>query len=102
MGLRLVALGVGIGLAWLQPAAAKKISGGVFGTEDALEARAGELDADQVFASCRRVDNMDDAAGRGEVGFGAARSVARKWNADFEIGADFDVETRDECGAATA
>jgi len=77
-------------------------SGGVFGAEDALEAGAGELDADQSLALCRGFDYMDHAPRCGEVGFGAARGVVRKRNPDFELGADGDVETRDEGGAAAA
>ena len=44
-------------------------SGGGFGTEDALEPRAGELDADEFFAVRRRIGDMHYAALGGEVGF---------------------------------
>ena len=79
-----------------------KLLRGVFGAEDALEARAGELHADETLALCGRFDDVDHAAGRGEVRFGSARGVVRKRDADFEVGADGDVETRDEGGAAAA
>src|SRR5713226_10254409 len=45
---------------------------------------------------------MDDAALRGEVRFAAPRCVIRRRDADFEIGADGDVETSDERGAVAA
>jgi hypothetical protein len=74
----------------------------VFGTEDALEAGARELNAYQAFASRGKIHDMDHPALRGEVRLGAARGVVGKRNADFEVGADADVETRDERGAAAA
>jgi hypothetical protein len=76
--------------------------GGVFGAENALEARAGELDADEMFTWTGCVNDVDYASRCGEVGFGATRSVARKRDANFEIGANGDVEARDESSAATA
>jgi hypothetical protein len=48
------------------------------------------------------VNDVDHASRRGEIGFGAARGVARKGDTDFEIGADGHVEARDEGGAAAA
>jgi len=47
---------------------ARRLDGG-FGTEDALEAGAGELDADQALAGLLRIGDMDDAAAGGEVLF---------------------------------
>ena len=76
--------------------------GGGFGTEDSLEAGAGELDADQAFTLRGRIYDVNYAALRGKVGLGAARRVVGKRDADFEIGADGDVETRNERGAAAA
>jgi hypothetical protein len=85
------------------PASATQESlGGVFGTEDALKTRAGKLNAYEALALCGSFDNVDYAALRREVSFGATRSVARKRDADFEIGADGNVETRDERSAAAA
>jgi hypothetical protein len=75
---------------------------GVFGAEDALEAGARELNAYQMFASRGRIHDMDHTALRGEVRLGAARGIVGKRDADFEIAADGDVETRDERGAAAA
>ena len=79
----------------------KWLSGG-FGAEDAMEARAGELHADEALALCGRLDDVDYAPGCGKVGFGAARSVVRKRNADFQVGADGNVKPRNERGAAAA
>src|ERR1700687_3711573 len=45
----------------------KTRSGSGFGAEDALEARAGELDADDLFAPGLGIADMYDAALRGEV-----------------------------------
>jgi len=77
------------------------LSGG-FGAEHALEARAGELHADDVFAGSGGLSDVHYAALRGEVGFIAARSSVAEWNADFEIRADGHVEARDERSAAAA
>jgi hypothetical protein len=74
----------------------------VFGAEDALEAGARELNAYQAFTSRGKIHDMDYPALRGEVCLPAARGVVGKRDADFEIGADGDVETRDERGAAAA
>jgi hypothetical protein len=84
------------------PCVVQKYLSSVFRAEDALEARAGKLNANQALALRGCVDDVNHAAGRGEVGFRAARGVVGKRNADFEIGADGDVETRDERGAASA
>jgi hypothetical protein len=75
---------------------------GVFGAEDALEVGARELNAYQTFTSSGRIHDMDHPALRGEVRLGTARSVVGKRDADFEIGANGDVETGDERGAAAA
>lgn len=84
------------------PCVVQKYLSSVFRAEDALEARAGELHADEALALCGRLDDVDDAARGGKVGFGAARSVMRKRNADFEIRADSNVKARNERGAAAA
>lgn len=76
--------------------------GGVLWAEDALEARAGELDADEALALCGSIDDVDYAALGGEVRFGAAGGVVRKRNPDLEGVADSDVETSHEGGAAAA
>jgi len=60
------------------------------------------LDADHALAVGVGIAHVDYTAMRFEVGLGAARSVVGKRNADFEIGADGDVESGDERGAATA
>src|SRR6267378_3920648 len=89
----------------------KTRSGGGFGAEDALEAGASELDADELFAFGLGLDDVHDAALGGEVrvsaagergAAGAARGVLRKGNADFEVGADCDVEMRHEGGSIAA
>src|ERR1700719_327938 len=93
------------------PPLQKKRSGGGFGAEHALEARAGELDADELFAFGLGLDDVHDAALRGEVRLsatgergagGAARGVLRKGNVDFQVGADGDIETRHEGGSIAA
>src|SRR2546427_11076402 len=76
--------------------------GGGFGADDALEARANEMDANELFAVRRRISDVDDAAVRGEIGFRAPRDVVGKWNPDFEVGADGNVEARQKSGAAAA
>jgi len=76
--------------------------GGGFGAKQALEARASEMDTNELFAVRLRLSDVHDAAARGEIGFHAARDVVRKWNADFEVGADGDVEARQKSGAAAA
>jgi len=74
----------------------------VFWAENSLEAGAGELNANQMFPLRGSIDDVDDAARSGKIGFAAARRVVRERNPDFEVGADGDVETRDEGGAAAA
>ena len=74
----------------------------VFGAEDALEAGTRELNAYQAFPSRGKIHDVDHSALGGEVCFGAARGVVRKRDANFKVGADGNVETRDECGAAAA
>src|SRR5713226_3470361 len=94
----------------LNPTRSKKLSGG-FGAEYALEAGAGELDADEFLASGLGIGDVDNAAMGGEVrivisgahrAVDASRSVLRKGDADFEVGPDRDVETCDEGGAVAA
>jgi hypothetical protein len=84
------------------PCVVQKYLSSVFRAEDALEARAGKLNANQALALCGSLNDVDDAPRCSKVGFRAARGVVGKRNADFEIGADGDVETRDERGAASA
>src|SRR5713101_4287646 len=92
----------------LNPPRSKKLGGG-FGAEYALEAGAGELDADEFLASGLGIGDVDNAAMGGEVrivisgkAVDSSRSVLRKGDADFEIGADGDVEARDKGGAVAA
>ena len=77
-------------------------SSGVFWAENSLEPGAGELNADEMFPLRGSIDDVDDAARSGKVGFAAARCVVRERNPDFEVGADGNVETRDERGTAAA
>ena len=67
-----------------------------------MEAGADELNADQSLALRGRIHDMDYSALGGEVRFRAARGVVGKRDTDFEVGADGDVKTRDEGGAAAA
>src|SRR5713226_4217851 len=75
-----------------RPATTKEKSGGGFGAENALEARAGELDADEALTVPLRVGDVDDTALGEEIGFvvsgggaaDAARGVVRKGNADLD------------------
>jgi hypothetical protein len=78
------------------------VLGGGFGAEDAVEARASELDADEAFAVGLLIGNVDDAALGLEIGFAAARGVARDRNANLQVGADGDIEARKESGSAAA
>ena len=78
------------------------ISGGGFGTEDALEAGSGELDADETLAVGLRVRNMDDAAAGGKILLGAPGRIPGQGNMDLEVGADGHVEASDEGGAVAA
>lgn len=73
-----------------------------FGAEDAMEARAGETHADKAFAIGLLVGHMDDAALGCKIGFAAARGVARKRNANLQIGAEGHIEARQEGGSAAA
>lgn len=77
--------------------------GGGFGLEEAAEARACELDADQAFAGFGVADVHNAALG-GEVSFFffAAGAELRLWNANFEVGTDGDVKAGDERRAAPA
>jgi hypothetical protein len=79
-----------------------KKSGRGFRTEDALEARPGELHTDQFLAVPLRIADVNDASLRCEVGFPAPRSILGKGDTDFEVGADGHVKTSDEGGAAAA
>jgi hypothetical protein len=71
--------------------------------EEAAEARARELDADQAFAGFGVADVHDAAVG-GKVCFFffAAGTELRLWNANFEVGTDGDVKARDERRATPA
>src|SRR2546428_13071240 len=89
---------------------ARKSRGG-FGAKDALEAGSGELDADELFSPGLGLADVDDATMGGKVRVGAAgergagsatRAILCQGNADFEVGADGDVETRDEGGVVAA
>ena len=80
----------------------RKWLGGGFGAEDALETGAGELDADELFALGLGIGDVDDAAVGGELRVASARSVMRKRDTDFEVGADGDVEMRHEGGSVAA
>jgi hypothetical protein len=77
--------------------------GGGFGLEEAAEARACELHADQAFAGFGVADVHDAALG-GEVRFFffAAGAELRLWNANLEVGTDGDVKAGDERRAAPA
>src|ERR1700730_18006564 len=77
-------------------------SGSRFGAEDALEAGAGELYADQTLDIGLGFRYMDDTAAGGEILFGAARGVTGQRNTDLEVGADSHVELGDEGGAVAA
>ena len=77
--------------------------GGGFGLEEAAEARARELDADQAFAGFGVADVHNATLG-GEICFlfFAAGAELRLWNANFEVGTDGDVKTGDKRRAASA
>src|SRR5260370_17677672 len=95
---------------------------GRFRAEDALEAGAGELDTNKFFTSGRGIADVNDTAVRGEIGvtvsggrktvsprgtgepfgLGTARPIVCQGDADFEIGADGDVKTRDKSSAIAA
>jgi hypothetical protein len=76
--------------------------GGGLGTEDALEARADEMDADYFFAVGEWFADMHDAALGFEVGFVAACGYRLQRDADLQAGADGDVEAGAKGGTATA
>jgi len=71
--------------------------------EEAAEAGAGELDADQVFAraGCCAA-NVNDLALRREVGLLASAGWLRERNIYFQVGTYRDVEARNESSAAAA
>jgi hypothetical protein len=77
--------------------------GGGFGLEEAAEARACELHADQAFAGFGVADVHDTTLG-GEVCFFflAAGAKMRLWNTNFEVGTDGHVKAGDERRAAPA
>lgn len=77
------------------------LSGG-FGAEDAPEARPSELDTHQLFTLRGRGANMHNSTVRFKVGFGAPRSVVQKGDANFKVGADGDIKSRDEGSTAAA
>ena len=67
-------------------------SGGGLRAENPLEARANEMHADELLAFRLRIADVHDFALRGEVAFITPRSVMGKRDADFEVGANGDVE----------
>jgi hypothetical protein len=71
--------------------------------EEAAEAGAGELDADQVFAGagCCAAD-VDDLALSGEIGLFASAGRLRERNIYFQVRTYRYVETRNESSAAAA
>ncbi len=73
-----------------------------FRAEDALEAGAGELDADDVFAGAGRRGDVHDAALCGEVGFVVTAGVMAVRDADFEVRTDGHIKARDKRSAAAA
>jgi hypothetical protein len=77
--------------------------GGGLGLEEAAEARACELHADQAFAGFGVADVHNAALG-GEVCFFffATGAELRLWNANFEVGTDGDVKAGHERRAAPA
>lgn len=75
---------------------------GGFGAEDALEARAGELNTDEFFPLRLDAADMDDAALRGEVGFTSARREIRRRDTDLQVRTDGHIEAREESGAISA
>lgn len=85
-----------------EPRARARDSRGGFGSEDAAEAWAGELDADDALILGVAFGDVDDAAAGGEVGFFAARDGLGKGDANFEIATDGQVERRNERGAVAA
>ena len=75
---------------------------GGFGAEDALEAGAGKVHADVVFAGAGGRGDVDYAALRGEIRLVLARSVVAVRDADFQIAANGYVEAGDKRRAAAA
>jgi len=76
-------------------------SDGGLGAEDSLEARAGELDADDAFAIGEWLGDVDDAALSLKFGIDAASDILG-WNANLQIGADRDVKASAKSGAPAA
>jgi hypothetical protein len=87
-------------------------SSGGFGTEKSLEARSDELDTHHALAIDLRIADVHHTSVRGKIGIGISNSrstgAARRvvvvgvWYADFEIGTDGHIKTRDKCGAIAA
>src|SRR5690349_21231002 len=73
---------------------------GGFRAKHALEARACEMNTNEPFAAGLRLGDMDDAAVRGKIRFCAPRSVIGERNADFEVGANGNIEARQKSSAA--
>jgi hypothetical protein len=67
-----------------------------------LEARPGELDAHHALAIRLRIADVNNPATGGEVGFTSTRRIARKWDAQLQIGAYREIKARDKGGAASA
>jgi len=66
-----------------------------------LEARAGELDADDAFAIGEWLGDVDDAALSLKLGVDAASDILG-WNANLKIGTDRYVEASAKSGTAAA
>lgn len=76
---------------------------GAFGAEDALEAWPNKPDPYQLFTLRRCVDDvLYDSALRFEIGCPAAGGAVRKGDAYFQVGADGDIEPRNERPTAAA
>src|SRR5260370_23167646 len=73
-----------------------------FGAEDALEAGAGELDADVALAGLLRIGYVDDATVGDEILLHAAGGGAREGGANLEVGADGHVGEGDAGGSGAA
>ena len=71
--------------------------------KEAAEARAGKLDADEIFARAGlRAADVNDLALGGEVGLLAFAGRLGKRNIYFQVGTYRDVEARNESSAAAA
>jgi hypothetical protein len=76
--------------------------GGGFWAEHALEAGAGEADADYLFAIGFGFADVDNLALGFKIVIGTARDVTLMRNTDFEAAADADVESSAERSASPA